>query len=248
MEPSASVSPHPASAGVMPALVLRMRNSALDVPPPGDMLPLLDDVERERAGRTADSNLRASFIAGRYLLRVLAADVLGLDAGRLTSSFTCPRCSQADGTPDHGRPGYDLDGERLPLALSLSRSRPFILLGALDLRSSARRMGGDVELGVGVDLEAVGRVGFDGFDDVALNPAERVSLKRLPFEQKDEARSRLWARKEALVKALGTGFAHRNPNGVDGADSRITDLNHVDGVDLASEGFVAAVALVAARR
>lgn len=34
--------------------MLRLRDSALDVPPAGDLLPLLDDVERGRAARTAN--------------------------------------------------------------------------------------------------------------------------------------------------------------------------------------------------
>lgn len=211
-----------------------------ELPPVAAMSLVLDDVELARAARLVDPALSGSFIAGRYLLRSLAAELLGVPALRLVSNFTCPRCTRAGGS-DHGRPGYTLDGEALPVALSLSRAGQAVLLGALDLR------GGGTGTGIGVDLERVTDTGFDGFDDVALTPQERFLLQRLPAAHRASARARLWTRKEALVKALGTGFADRGPDEVETpADGRITDVLAVDDVVLGTLGLVAAVAVVPA--
>ncbi|MBI4944090.1 MAG: 4'-phosphopantetheinyl transferase superfamily protein [Actinobacteria bacterium] len=68
---------------------------------------------------------------------------------------------------------------------------------------------------VGVDVEQAAAVGFAGFADVALHPGERVAAVR-PGEALDPAdpgarpalvaRARLWARKEAALKAAGVGL------------------------------------------
>ncbi|BBE23696.1 hypothetical protein MN0502_25790 [Arthrobacter sp. MN05-02] len=210
------------------------------LPPVSAMSLVLDAVELARAARLVDPALSRSFIAGRFLLRALAAELLGVRAGRLTSNFTCPRCVRDDAS-DHGRPAYRLDGEALPVALSLSRAGLAVLLAALDLR------GGGTGTGIGVDLERVVDAGFDGFDDVALTTQERSLVQRLPTAHQASARARLWTRKEALVKARGTGFADRGPDEVEtSADGRITDVPQVDGVVLGTLGLVAAVAVVPA--
>lgn len=251
--------PSPASSATLaapadppPRVSFRLRDigSAAVLPEVGAMLALLDDGERARAGRTGDPATAGSFVAGRYLLRLLAAELLGVPAADLVTCFSCPRCGPVPGT-DHGRPAYLLDGGPVPLALSLSRAGGFALLGALDLRGVVRA--GHTSYGpagapppsLGVDLAAVSTVAFDGFDDVALTPGERRAVRRLPPAHGDRARARLWTRKEALVKALGTGFAECDPDTVGVLeDGRITDLHAVDGAVLEPLGLVAAVAVV----
>ncbi|MFJ6001505.1 4'-phosphopantetheinyl transferase family protein [Arthrobacter sp. NPDC092385] len=243
--------PEAVDAGTVPGgptgVLLRLQATGAEsvLPPVAAMSLVLDDVELARAARLIDPRLSSSFIAGRYLLRTLAAELLGVPAFRLVSSFTCPRCTRA-GRSDHGRPGYTLDGGVLPMALSLSRAGQVVLLGALD-PGSGTGTGWGVGAGIGVDLERVADVGFDGFDDVALTPGERSSLQRLPTAHRAAARARLWTRKEALVKALGTGFTDRGPSGVEVlADGRITDVREVDDVLLGTLGLAAAVAVVPA--
>ncbi|WP_104180828.1 4'-phosphopantetheinyl transferase superfamily protein [Arthrobacter sp. B0490] len=265
----------------VPTVALRLRaiGPGADLPPVGMMLSRLDDVERARAARARDTAASGSFAAGRYLLRLLVADLLGEGSERLVSDSTCPRCGPA-GRPDHGRPSYLLDGERVPLALSLSRAGGFALLGALDLRGVAptgpaapgvaparppalridpagpRARGGDpagpprpgvAPLGapaLGIDLAAASEVDFDGFDGVALTSEEQRAVGLLPFADRGRARARLWTRKEALVKALGTGFTAGDPDAVDVLrDARITDLQAVEGTVLEPLGLVAAVAV-----
>lgn len=161
----------------------------------------LDALERERAGRFVDPVRAGQFVAGRAALRELAAELLDVDPGRLRSDFACPRCSPAGGS-DHGRPGYTVDGVRTPLSLSLSRAAGFVLVGALTVIGDRA----DEPQSLGVDLTAVTEVDFDGFDDVALTARERRAVHGMPPDGRAATRARLWARKEAVAKALGTGF------------------------------------------
>lgn len=254
----------PAGAGGLPpGTVLRLQRTGpgAGLPSTAAMLRVLDDAERARAARTVDATQSASFVAGRYLLRILAADLLGTRAGLFVSCFECPVCGPA-GMSDHGRPAYLLDGERVPLALSLSRAGGFVLLGALEAserheshgrhRSPRGRevnrspVSHDIQsrAGIGVDVAAVAPVGFQGFDDVALTPRERQMIDGLPAGDRRVARARLWARKEALVKALGTGFSDRGPDAVEVlSDHRVTDLPSVGDESLEPLGLVAAVAV-----
>lgn len=219
------------------------------LPPAAEMRSVLDEAERARAARMQDTGARSSFVAGRYAQRLLAADLLDVRVSDLASCFTCLSCGSEQGLPDHGRPGYSLNGEPVPLALSLSRAAGFVLLAALDTRGVDPVPGAcGVGVGVGVDLESVPGTAFDGFDDVALTRAERDDVGRLPEVQRAAARTRLWTRKEALLKALGTGFTDRDPSQVDVLrDGRIRDLQGVDGIPLAPEGLVAALAVTSLR-
>ena len=247
-------------AGPPAAVALRLHGIGPELPPAASMLRLLDDVERSRAVRIEPAH-STSFIAGRYLLRLFVADLLGVQAELLASRFTCPVCGP-DGVPDHGRPEYLLDDEQVPLALSLSRAGGFVLLGALDPRASGP--GGVPGAGsgpagatgpgagrtpharLGVDLAAVTTLDFGGFDAVALTPEELLAVGALPVGDQGTERARLWTRKEALVKALGTGFTDRDPGVVEVLhDRRIGDLQSVDGVPLEPLGLVAALAVIA---
>ncbi|WP_049829216.1 4'-phosphopantetheinyl transferase family protein [Arthrobacter sp. RIT-PI-e] len=198
----------PAPTG-SPGLLLRLyRPVDQDRLPSVDaMLTVLDEDERLRADRTECGSARSAFVTGRYLLRRFTAELLDVDPRTMTAVSSCPSCAARGVTgPDHGRPGYLLGDAHVPLELSLSRSRGAVLLAALPSGNGAR---------TGVDLEAVDDVGFEGFADVALTPAEREAVRELPQESGLLARARLWARKEALVKALGSGLTGRDPSTLD---------------------------------
>ena len=139
----------------------------------------------------------------------------------------CPRC----GSDEHGRPRLLATAAvRHPAQVSLAR--------AGDLSVAAITDAGPV----GVDVEAEGAAGFAGFEDVALHPGELASTADDP--------TRVWVRKEALLKAYGLGLA------VDPSDVRLND----DGLatwdschrppgavwlrDLAVPGHVVAVAIL----
>jgi 4'-phosphopantetheinyl transferase len=168
----------------------------LQGPTAGGGLRLLGPAELERAAALAPGP-RASFVAGRLALRTFAAELLDVPAPDLTTNFSCPRCGTGPQL-SHGRPGYAFRGKPVPLALSLSRSSGWILLGAL--------VGPPAGLTVGVDLEDPARLDFDGFDAVALTPAERAALAGLSGPALLQERARLWARKEAWLKMTGRGL------------------------------------------
>ena len=155
---------------------------------------LLDDVELGRA-RGMEPRPRRAFLAGRLALRRFAAELLGVRAAELTAAYECPQCGP--GSP-HGRPGYTLHGTPAPLLLSLSRSAGWVLLAAVPDPPPGLRLGVDVQDPAGTD--------FAGFNDVALSPAERGSLRGLAAAELLGARARLWARKEAWLKLCGTGL------------------------------------------
>jgi 4'-phosphopantetheinyl transferase len=136
-------------------------------------------------------------VAVRVALRNFAADLLDVPASDLTTNFSCPRCGTGPGL-SHGRPGYAFRGKPAPLALSLSRSSGWILLAA-----AVEPLAG---VTIGVDLEDPARLDFDGFDAVALTPAERAALSGLSGSALPGERARLWARKEAWLKMTGRGL------------------------------------------
>lgn len=155
---------------------------------------LLDDVELGRA-QGMQPGPREDFLAGRLAQRRFAAELLDVPASELTAAYDCPQCGP--GGP-HGRPGYTLNGAPAPLLLSLSRSAGWVLLAAV--------LGPEPGLRLGVDVQDPAGANFDGFDEVALGPAERASLRGLSGGALLRGRARLWARKEAWLKLRGTGL------------------------------------------
>lgn len=176
-------------------------------------------------------------MAGRIALRGFAAEILGVGPGELTADYSCPDCGTGPEL-DHGRPGYRLRRASAGLSLSLSRSRGWALLAAA----------GDQGPGaiVGIDLEHSSGAVFPGFDDVALTPAERQLLAALPSDRAVLWRTAAWSRKEALLKARGTGL-RVDPASVE-AFAETTDGTVLVDLDTAAmglpAGFAAALALL----
>ncbi|WP_051388725.1 4'-phosphopantetheinyl transferase family protein [Arthrobacter sp. 35W] len=171
-------------------------------------------------------------MAGRIAQRLFAAELLGVDPAQLRAVYGCPDCGGGDSV-DHGRPGYWHRGAPTGLRLSLSRSGGWALLG------------GTLERGVevGVDLQKVAAVGFDGFDDVALTPGERAAVLRLPAAERPLARATAWAAKEAMAKALGRGL-RLDPASMDAAGMPGLQVQVLDTVALGlPAGFAAASAV-----
>lgn len=177
-------------------------------------------------------------MAGRIALRDFAAGILAARAGELTADYSCPECGTGPEL-DHGRPGYRLRGAPDGPLLSLSRSHGWALLAAVNPGPATA---------VGVDLEHRSGVGFPGFDDVALTPLERQLLTELPPDQTDHWRTAVWARKEALLKARGTGL-RLDPCSVE-AFPGLGDGDILIELDTAAlglpEGFAAALAVLGA--
>ena len=202
------------------------------------MVTLLDPAEIAGAATIADVRTHRDFIAGRVAQRLMAADLLEAAPQDLMSAYSCPDCG-ANPVRSHGRPGYLLRGVSAALSISFSRSHGWAL--AAMVRAA--------KVPLGVDLQNVAQIAFDGFDDVALSSTEKVSLARLPTEQRDAWRAAVWARKEALAKYSGLGLRTdptlieafpENENGKSGSAVEVWDVESA-GVGL-PEGFAAAVA------
>jgi 4'-phosphopantetheinyl transferase len=72
----------------------------------------------------------------------------------------------------------------------------------------------DAIAGIGVDIENGSAADFDGFPSLVMTANERGQLQEVPPALKARFQTRLWVRKEAVLKALGTGLA-KAPSAVD---------------------------------
>ncbi|HEY6933981.1 MAG TPA: 4'-phosphopantetheinyl transferase superfamily protein [Marmoricola sp.] len=182
--------------------------------------------------RTDGPGSAGSAVVVRWADQVDAADLLLAEAAELLGrpAFVEHRCVRC-GADDHGQP-YLVGVTSLHVSLARAGG-----LGIVALSTVGR---------VGVDLEREDAAGFDGFAEAALHPDERVHTTQ-------EA-TRLWVRKEALLKATGRGLTV-DPRQVRLSESRQPPaLLHWAGADdpgpawLAdvpvTEGWLAAVAVL----
>lgn len=218
---------------------------------PGLALPagICTPGELERAAALRDLQRRHEFLAGRLALRALVAELAAVDPALVVPAYTCPEC----GVGEHGAPGFAVAspssagcrgtsraahdcGAQLPLpvAASMSRAGGWGLLAAegtpygAEIGSVAR---------IGVDLARVADF-RSAIPDAAFSATER--RRAYGADDPPTEAARLWARKEALLKALGTGL-RGDPSAVETVgDTRVQDL---DSGELGlPDGFVAAFA------
>ncbi|AOJ01435.1 MULTISPECIES: 4'-phosphopantetheinyl transferase family protein [Burkholderia] len=149
-------------------------------------LEQLNDAERERARRfvRAEDTLRSA--ATRAVLRSLIGAALGLPPAELRIA------ADASGRPQ-------LAPEHAALAPTLDFNVSHSGAHALIAWSRAARVGVDIEeRRAGVDWQSLGRAVFA--------PADAAAIDRLPVGEREAAFYRVWAAKEAFLKALGTGI------------------------------------------
>ena len=145
---------------------------------------VLSPDERERADRFYFERDRRRFVGVRAVLRVLLGAYLQVDARDLTFSYG-----------PQGKPaltGRFRDG----LSFNVSHSHELALLA----------VGPGID--IGVDVEAVRPM--NDIDDIAarfFSPREADQLRSLPASVRTEAFFACWTRKEAYLKALGSGLA-----------------------------------------
>ncbi|MFI8960828.1 4'-phosphopantetheinyl transferase family protein [Streptomyces sp. NPDC053493] len=154
----------------------------------------LDARERERAAAFVRPVDRALYTAAHLALRTVLGGLLGERPGDLV--FTrepCPCC----GAP-HGRPALAARGTAAtappPLHFSLSHTRGRVLIATAPVP-----VGADVEL----------RPGPEAVRDLlsVLHPGERAEVEAVAHPvRRAAAFGRIWARKEAYLKGLGTGL------------------------------------------
>lgn len=146
----------------------------------------------------------------------------GYPPGALSLVHRCLRC----GSQAHGVPALTHNGRPLPLAASVSRASGIVLAGW-----------GQVA-GLGVDVERAGTATDTALDELLRHPSE------LPYLDAT-ARTQAWVRKEAALKAWGSGL-NIEPARVLIAGTTATTPAHPEPVeltDLVIDGYQASVGL-----
>jgi 4'-phosphopantetheinyl transferase len=152
-------------------------------------LSALDARERRRAAALTRSADRRSFMAAHVLLRELLCRRLGLAPEQVAYRLEpCPSC----GGPN-GRPALDADAGWLHF--STSRSGGLVLIGIASVP-------------VGVDVEVFPPHEVPSEVSALLHADERSEISRAAPSERTAVFTRLWTRKEAYLKGLGTGIAH----------------------------------------
>lgn len=165
----------------------------------------LNLAERARAGGYLPGRPREDFVAGRILVRVLAARLLDHASPALRPYLPqdlelvqhCPGC----GSLAHGAPRLRVPKTGQSFAMSYARTSGWLLVALAPGHSL-----------LGADLADLGDAAFapgdgDLLEDYAYAPAERLHLRSLAPAERPAQRARWWALKEAVAKADGEGLA-----------------------------------------
>jgi 4'-phosphopantetheinyl transferase len=146
---------------------------------------LLQPVERVRASRLRRPEDRDRFVTGCVLLRLLLGNVLATDPAGVPIVRYCLACGRPHGKPRLAGRGWEFSvshsGDRVGVAL-------------------ARQMP------VGLDVEHVSPAAAGDLVDHLLTAQEARHLAGVPTGPREAAILRVWVRKEAVVKAIGTGL------------------------------------------
>lgn len=181
-------------------------------------LSVLDDGERRRMAAFLHDGDRTLYGFAHVALRAALSSLTGVapDDLRFTRA-PCPCCREL-----HGRPVL----ASASMEFSLSHSRDLVLIGVAPVP-------------IGVDAEPVPEPGVAEHIAQRLHPSEREEVEAAALEDRPAAFARLWARKEAYLKGLGTGL---------GRDLAADDVRgdppgwHLTDLPLAT-GYAAAVAV-----
>ncbi len=173
-----------------------------------EAVALLDDVECARLTRLRRPIDRDAYLTRHALTRVVLGRLLHRDPGALRFTRDCATCAEPHGKP---RLAHD-DVPSFPFSITGATWRQGAetqgLVGVAVVTSvvTDARNTPDTRPDIGLDLEFLGATTFDGFDEVALHDVERADLDAMAPAARPRARAIWWARKEAVVKALGTGL------------------------------------------
>ncbi|MDO5676732.1 MAG: 4'-phosphopantetheinyl transferase superfamily protein [Propionibacteriaceae bacterium] len=187
------------------------------------------------------------------VLRQAVAEELGLDAAHLEVTHHCPRC----GSSAHGVPALSQHGSPIPVAVSISRADGVVLVAFTPTvpsspstpntcsattpnTSSATTPGATNATHIGIDIERTEAAADSTLDGVLRHPEE-------PPYPDAHARTRAWVRKEAALKAWGTGLNLEPSEVLDlGTHATAPGLPTATLQDLEIDGYQAAVAVITA--
>jgi 4'-phosphopantetheinyl transferase len=145
----------------------------------------LSDDEIQRADKFRFGHSRDHFIIARAVMRTILAGYVDLEPRQLVFSYG-----------RKGKPELRFNGPGPALKFNLSHSRDFALLA---VTKGAR---------IGVDIEFVNpKIAASGLAARFFAPGEVHALDGVATSLKAEAFFACWTRKEAYLKALGTGLS-----------------------------------------
>lgn len=154
-------------------------------PPAAEALAALSDAERTRAALFATDALRNRWLTAHVAMRRILARELGVRPAVIVYG------AGAAGKPFIASPA----GSGVEYSFSDSGDLALLAVG----RGAA----------LGVDVEACRSISdLEGVAERFFAPEERVALFALPEAERRAGFYRLWTRKEAYIKAIGTGLGH----------------------------------------
>lgn len=145
---------------------------------------VLNEQEHERARRIQIIDKRVQFVAARSQVRQILASYLACRPNAVSFNYG-----------EHGKPSLAAD---LDLAINISHSQQVGLL--------AVTRGFDKILGIDIEYSKPGRR-FEGIAQRFFSEPEHRALLALPPADRPAAFYRAWTRKEAYLKAWGTGLS-----------------------------------------
>ncbi len=147
---------------------------------------LLSDDELNRAARFHLRRDAIRFVVSRAALRTGLAECLGVEPRAVGLQYGA-----------HGKPELAAPFDQIGLQFNASRSASL----AIYAMTKQRR--------VGVDIERLRPLSdLDEIAEHVFSPREREALRQLQPAHRHEAFFNCWTRKEAYVKAIGSGFSH----------------------------------------
>jgi 4'-phosphopantetheinyl transferase len=210
---------------------------SIDLDGPAD-LAVLSAEERDRAQRFATATLTRRWSRARSgLRRVLAAYAYAEPEALAIEPAACVHCGEP-----HGKP-YLADPPLEGLRFNLTHSADLAVVAVAH----------DREVGVDVEARRGGRR-MEGIAGRWFNPSEAETLATLEGAEQEALFYRLWARKEAYLKATAEGIAGslaafdalllEPPGGAEGWEFADLDVGggYAGALALAPAGFVPATA------
>ncbi len=205
---------------ILPASEVHLWRVSLDYPPlpQAYLAQTLAPDERERAERFYFAKDRDAFIVGRGYLRVILSRYLATEPSMLRFTYGST-----------GKPALDGEPSTSGICFNVSHSQTLALYAIAWRRE------------VGVDVEHIRQV-KKGLQIAQryFSPREYAALMSLPPHEQNVAFLNAWTRKEAFVKAYGTGLA----DALDGVEvtllpNKPAALLHVAGENAKHWGMVA---------
>lgn len=145
------------------------------------LLPFLSDDELGRADDFVAESARIQYVTARAILRILLSRYLGVDPSLIFFQYN-----------SFGKPSLTCS---TLVQFNISHSGTKLLVALCNKKS------------IGVDIECIGREMIFSSIESLMSNRERSQFGEFPDYERREAFFRWWTRKEAYVKARGTGLS-----------------------------------------